>query len=434
MTFFFTCLFIIVVFWRPQEWLIPWLYGFPILEVVTALAVLGLLMEASQKRVNFRTDIPHLYLLIGLWVASVLSHVAHTYWEGMMWTIYPAFRLCFFTWLLLIVLDSPKRLRIVAWIMVIMSSMMAFHALMQQKLGYGFAGQPPIIQWRPTLQRNVVRSWFFGIFGDPNDLAQMLSASVPFTFVLTKRSTLFSFLLGCGFSALLVSGIFATYSRGGTIGLIVAVALMIIRFFPSRFSAVSSILVVLIALLLIPYSRPYLDESAHDRVVFWGEANWAFKENPIFGVGYGMLEEEYVGGERSIHNAFVWCYASLGIVGYWFWYGLLQFSMIGAWRALSALKQSTEEEMKWLRRYAGFSMAGLGSFAVSSYFLSRAFIFPFFFLIGMVGAIPYVVEKLIGRPIIRPVRDVWVYGTLGALFSIVYIYVSIILLNRVFYG
>jgi O-antigen ligase len=320
--------------------------------------------------------------------------------------------------------------------MVLMSSIMAIHALMQQKLGYGFAGQPPILQWRPALQRNVVRSWFFGIFSDPNDLAQILSASIPFAFVLTRRFSFFSFLLGFGFSVLLVAGIFATYSRGGLVGLIVAVILMTARFLPPRLFATCSVLTLLIALMVIPYSKPYLDESAHDRVVFWGEANWAFKENPIFGVGYGMLEEEYVGGERSVHNAFVWCYASLGIVGYWFWYGLLQLSMIGAWRTMGVTRYSPDEEVKWLRRYAGLAMAALGSFAVSSYFLSRAFIFPLFFLIGMVGVIPYIGEKLLcpGRPLIRPVRDVLIYGTLGMLFSIVYIYLSIVILNNVFYG
>jgi len=73
-----------------------------------------------------------------------------------------------------------------------------------------------------------------------------------------------------------------------------------------------------------------LDQSARERVVFWGYGNMAFKHNPIFGIGYGMFTELYE--DRAAHNAFVTCYTDLGLFGYWFWFNLLQLGMLGTWR------------------------------------------------------------------------------------------------------
>ena len=56
MTFFLTSLFMFLVFWRPQEWLFPFLYGLPILDGVVALAVLGLLIEDSAGTARVPRD------------------------------------------------------------------------------------------------------------------------------------------------------------------------------------------------------------------------------------------------------------------------------------------------------------------------------------------------------------------------------------------
>ena len=53
MTFALTCIFIIMVFWRPQEWLIPSLYGWPLLDVVIYGALLSLLIETNEGKLRF---------------------------------------------------------------------------------------------------------------------------------------------------------------------------------------------------------------------------------------------------------------------------------------------------------------------------------------------------------------------------------------------
>jgi len=113
MTFFFTAIFIFLVFWRPQEWLFPWLFGWPILDAIVFMALLSLLIESDQRRIRFPKNRPQIYLLFGLWIAAITSHVVHTYFIGMMETIPAVFKICFFTILLFCVQqthDKPHNL------------------------------------------------------------------------------------------------------------------------------------------------------------------------------------------------------------------------------------------------------------------------------------------------------------------------------------
>jgi len=53
MTFLFTFIFMIFVFWRPQDWLIPALFGWPILDVIVGIALLAMLLEIDSKKIHF---------------------------------------------------------------------------------------------------------------------------------------------------------------------------------------------------------------------------------------------------------------------------------------------------------------------------------------------------------------------------------------------
>ncbi|MFU8780015.1 MAG: hypothetical protein ACNA71_03200, partial [Kiritimatiellia bacterium] len=82
MSFFFLYLFIVLVFWRPQEWLIPWLFGIPLLQGITYMAILAMMMEhqTGKLRLNFKE--PQYFLYVGLFVAGLMSHISWGYFEG----------------------------------------------------------------------------------------------------------------------------------------------------------------------------------------------------------------------------------------------------------------------------------------------------------------------------------------------------------------
>jgi len=424
-------IFMFLVFWRPQEWLIPWLYGWPLLDLVVCVAMLSFQVEVKQGHVRIPRRKEYVWLLAGLWFAAVWSHVANTYFAGMISTIPDAFKPCFFAILLICVLDRPSRLRAIAWLFVVMACIMSVHALLQQTRLYGFAGQMPIIGRAP----GEFRSLFFGIFEDPNDLAQILATSIPFTFALFRRRTVLGLALGCAITWLLVEAIMATGSRGGQIALAAVSSVMVALMLPARWLLFLLMAMLAGALLLCPLSAGLLDPSARDRIVFWGMANQAFKVHPLFGVGYGMFGE--VAGDRASHNAFVSCYTTLGFFGYWFWFGLMQLSIVGAWRTWVAFGRSRNVEDAWLKRFAGLCIAAMAGYCASAYFLSRDFVYPIFFLFALLGSVAVVGEERLPAghgSLFGSQQSILIMITVGAVVSIFYIYFSILMLNKAYGG
>jgi len=435
MAFIFVQIFVLLVFWRPQEWLVRALYGWPLLDIFVGLALFAVMIDIKENRQRLFKS-PLVLLYAGLFLAALMSHIAHTYFEGMIKTFEATWKISLFGILFFLSLDRSSRLRAVARIFVIMTCIMTIHALMQDRLGRGFAGQPPIFSYRPGSDGLVSRSLFFGIFEDPNDLAQILAASVPLAFVFTKKKNLFSILLGAAVVWFLIEGIATTESRGGQVGLLASLVFLSVLLFPDRWMLPIFGILVVAALALCPFSGPFLDSSAHDRVIFWGEANWVFKRNPIFGVGYNMFEEAINRGNAA-HNAFVLCYTELGLFGYWFWFSALVLGFLGCWRTRLRLKDVADAEGKYVYRFAGVILASTGGFLASSYFLTRAYVYPHFFLVGLLNAVPFIAQDYLplGSPSLLPTRkDLFVTATIASLASIVYIYLSIIFLNKAMFG
>lgn len=434
MSFFLSSVFVFMVFWRPQEWLVPQLFGIPILQGMVYVIILALLLEYNTGQLRFPKECPQTYLIVGLFFAVAMSHIAHFYYAGLMNALPIAFRICFFSLILFLVLDRPSRLRQMSWIFVLMASFMAVHALLQQNRGYGFGGQWPILQRRPGMDEPAIRSLFFGIFGDPNDLGQLLCTAIPLCFCLTRRKGFFSLLLGSAFTYLLVLGVIATVSRGAYVALATVFAVMFVLVLPARWFPYLMIVLMIGGLAAIPLGTGYLEGSAYDRVDFWGQANWAFRGNPIFGVGFGMFSD-YIAGGRAAHNAFVLCYTELGLFGYWFWFALLVTGVMGCVRARAELEKADDEEARWLYRFSGLGLAAMLGFCASSYFLSRAFVFPMFFLFAMLGAVPVIARSYLpeDKPLVKPKLDVYVLSTVGSLLSIVYVYISILVINRIWH-
>lgn len=431
MTYFLTLFFMFMVFWRPQEWLMPWLFGWPILQGVVYAALLTLAMEASNKTVPFPKT-PAIMLSAGLFFASLMSHLAHTYFQGMINTLPDTFKISFFLILLLTVMNSVTRLRGVVLVFLLGAVVMSVHAIMQQTVGFGFGGGTPL----PFTRRSgelIFQSQFFGIFSDPNDLGQLLAASVPLAFAFPRRLGPISFMMAAGVVWLIGEAMLSTYSRGTLMGVIAMGACMVFLWLPSRWMPYVGVLGLIMGLVMCAaYGSSMLDASASERVAFWGQANRAFKHDWLFGIGYNMFGD-ISEAARASHNAYVCCYTELGLFGYWFWFNLLTLGIIGCYRTRVAFRRPRNDTQAYLKRLAGLSIASLAGFATSAYFLSRAYVFPFFFLFGLLNAIPMIAQKHLPEdhpPLLNFRKDVLLVGTISTLASVAYVYVSILILNR----
>ena len=436
MTFPLTLLFIFLIFWRPQEWLFPWMYGWPLLDAITYGALLSLLLEAGQGVVRFSKN-PAIPLAAGLWFASLMSHVAHGYYAGFMYTAPETFKLCLFLVLLLVVIDRISRLRSVINILLLAAIMMACDALVQYKTGVGFTGSQSLVWFNTVKGQWITQTQFLGIFADPNDLGQYLVACIPFAFVFTRRMNMGSLILAVMIVLLLTEALFTTHSRGALIGAVIVVATMIFLKLPTRWMPYVAVIALFGGLAACAFwGGAFLDESARDRVVFWGNANSYFKSHLLFGGGYGMFAE-ISGTDRAAHNAFVCCYTELGMFGYWFWFSTMTLAFIGCYRTRLVFRKPRNDEQAYLKRVSGYGMAAMAGFAASSYFLSRAYVFPLFILFGLLNAVPVIAQRYLPedhRPLINWRQDILVTGTISSMASVIYIYVSILLLNRAYGG
>ena len=422
-----------LVFWRPQEWLFPWMYGWPVLDGITYAAFISLAFESStQKLIVPKT--PAIFLAAGLLFASITSHLFHGYFQGIMDAICETFKLCGFLVLLLVVTNSIRRLRWVIFILLLGAVVMAIHAIMQESTGVGFAGAPPLLLYDNLKDRWFRQSLFFGIFSDPNDLGQFLATCIPLVFALPKRIRFMVVVLSVAFVWLLAEGIIATRSRGTLVGVLATVTCMIFLWLPVKWMPYVGGLALIGGLVGCRlFGGLFLDESSRDRVVFWGYANEYFKSHPLFGGGFGMFGE-ITGTERAAHNAYVCCYTELGLFGYWFWFNMLTLGLIGCWRTRMAFNKPKNETQDYLKRVAGLAISSMMGFAASAYFLSRAYVFPLFFMFAILASIPMIAAKYLPEehpPLLNFRKDVLFTGTLASLFSVLYIYVTILLLNRV---
>ncbi len=134
-------------------------------------------------------------------------------------------------------------------------------------------------------------------------------------------------------------------------------------------------------------------------------------------------------------------FSLMGVAVPIFWLGMIVMGVMGAWRVRSGIDRrarSSEEEVDYLWRYAGYALCAMLSFCGSGYFLSRAFVYPMFFLMAVLGAVPLVAQEYINAngtrtdvPVIfteHPSTALTLCPVLAG-FGMLYVYLSCLMLN-----
>jgi O-antigen ligase len=238
-------------------------------------------------------------------------------------------------------IDTPRRVRIA----------LAMYALAALAPGWGTFNN-----WmNDELLVEGFRGRWLGVMADPNHDAMALVGALPI---------LLFFCVGHGHKWLLrlaaavgavgcVAGIIATHSRGGTLGLAIAVILFALL---SRRKAIATVCVLIGAaamLLLAPTSFWQRNETAAlgaedlsivGRLEAWQVAARIFEERPILGVGegafldawnqYAPIDSDRLFGHRYVaHNLVLEVLGTLGLVGL---FGLMGFILVSIWSAWKA--------------------------------------------------------------------------------------------------
>lgn len=393
MAFISLLLYITVIYLRPQEW-VPAVYGWQLLDILAIVTIFFWIFTGTGSRIKF-VKAPHNIFLLGFLGALVASHLSHLY----MWGAFNAFidftKMVIMFFLIINLVNSTKKFKITIGLLIILTLILAVQGIMQYRTGFGLAGQPLVEGGRIT---------WIGIFNDPNDLA--LAFVIVVAILLTFLFGQSAFKLKILTLPILATLLYATYltnSRGGMLALMA----IVFFYFVKRTRRFLSGAIVGMALIMVIFSfgpsrlasLSAQEESAYGRIEAWYEGIQMIKSNPIFGVGYHMFTEDY---PRTAHNSFVLATAETGLIGLFFWIGLIYFSF----KSLSLVQVSDTS----LKPYALGLQVGLIGFLAAAFFLSRTYITLPYIIFALSAALLNIARqkdgKLENRFVFQDIRNI----------------------------
>lgn len=229
-----------------------------------------------------------------------------------------------------------------------------------------------VINWYRVGENMVegFRSRWVGVYADPNHMAMNMGLVVPLAvaFLARKESKLLMRVACAAAAVLAVIAIVLSHSRGGFIGLSVAMAVWAIRE-RRRMQAIVVAAVLAVGLAMFApksfwernetVTSFHEDASAMGRVYAWQVASRISLDKPLLGVGAGSFRYAwpfYAPPEAKrayvAHNIF------LDVIGETGFIGLLFFLLFAGGATGGAFAGSKDSEMGWLGRALAAAMAG----------------------------------------------------------------------------
>lgn len=349
--------------------------SFPIIQVLLIFNLIWWILK-QEKRINA----PQFFLILGFFGMILLSHLFHAYIGGMVYS-FLKFIPSFATFLIFAHLfDDEEEIGKILGFIFWMNIVLAIHGIHQfYNNGLGWSGA--------QFARGTQRITYVGIFNDPNDLSLQLVTFLPVGIMFLQKVG--SFLKRMVYILAVLCTVYAVYltqSRGGMLALGLMGMLYTWKFYSKKMAIVIGIIGFL-GIFAISQRAATIsteEESAYGRIEAWYEGIDMLKHSPLWGVGFGMFTDYHY---LTAHNSFVLCFAELGLVGYFFWLGLIYFSYKGN---LFIEYHGENEYFNSLARTLGVSLL---SFLAAAFFLSRTYIVILYLLLGIMWAVQNIYVK-----------------------------------------
>ena len=309
-----------VVFLRPQDQ-VPALTPLHLAEVFALIGLTALVFGRLARGLAPAHVTTELLALAGFG-AAILLGVPFSVWPGGAMSVFLDIYLKLFVIFALMVatLNRPQRIEQFAFLVVLFSGYISLRAVVDWVRGTNLVGDGRI------------EGSISGMFGNPNDLALNMVVFLPF-------ALLFAFKPGpalrrgaAGVAALtMVATVVLSGSRGGAVGLVAMMLVLIARSVRVRPSvAAGALLAVLVAIPLAPPTfwdrmvsivdaRRDTTGSRQARIDLLEEAWNVFLAFPVTGVGAGQFLNYNPPDRREAwhvtHNAFLEVASETGVVG-----------------------------------------------------------------------------------------------------------------------
>jgi hypothetical protein len=301
--------------------------------------------------------------------------------------------------LVLATVKDQKCLNILVVYLMVLISFIAFEGILQYKTGFALGGIEPIMESHVTADGaldKVARIRWYGVFNDPNDLGLLFIFAIPFLIEMARQRM---FLVPLVSLPLVFTSLYFTNSRGSMLAALASIAAYFIILYRNLKGAVIAVGLAALLFLFGPSRMADIsaqEESAHGRIEAWYQGYQMFKSNPIFGVGMGRYTEFH---DLTAHNSFVLVMAETGVVGLFFFTGLIYYPLNALWD--SVFKDNSERFTRSDLGTISAVYASLLGMLVAIFFISRAYVLLPFLLIALaasVGDIFKLPQSLRGEP------------------------------------
>ena len=390
--------FTVILLLSPQAWF-PVLGQLRIAFVAGIIAIGGYLVDRLVRR----DSVPPLNAEVGialLLVAWAAITLPVSYWVGGSVEVLTStyLKAVAFFWLVASLATTEKRLRTIAWTLVLCAVPLAVTGIRNYLLG------DVLSTGVPGLQRIYGYMGGSGIAANPNDLALILNLIIPIAAAMMIATRNFALRMVAACVLLLsLAGVVVTFSRAGFLTLS-ATGVMLLAVLVRRHSGGAAAFLVAIALiapLFVPDSYfQRLSTIADIQADQTGSAQGRWQDvvvsagivsrNPIVGAGIGndMLALNKYRGKatwRSVHNAYLQYAVDLGLPGML----LFVWLHIRCFRSTRRLERRAQEDeaLRPLGPLAAGVQVSLITFFVAAMFHPIAYQFYFFTIAGLAVAL-----------------------------------------------
>jgi putative inorganic carbon (hco3(-)) transporter len=370
-------LFTAFVFFRPYElFSVSWLFG-----VTEALAIFTLIayVPIQLSEGNLTAQPREIKLALLLLVTALLS-VPFAISPSEAWDHFVDFFKVIVMFVVMVnVVRTEKRLYGLLLLAMAVSIMLSYAAFNDFSIG------------RFSYDGARVKGMLGGLFDNPNDLALHLVTMAPLAFglALARRNVLMKIFFGIC-AILFVAGVVVTFSRGGFLGLVAAVLVLVWKLAKKNRLVVGFLTVVALSIFIAVspggYGSRITSMFGGDatgsvdarREILWRSVRVALRY-PVFGIGIGNF---YYRGQHDqvSHNAYTQVAAEMGVAAFVFY---CMFMITSLKRLKQVERESLPEKDRARFYYLAVGLqASLVAYMVSSFFASVAHLWYVYYLVG----------------------------------------------------
>jgi len=385
-----------MLFIRPAEFF-PALLGLPIYEgcILACLAASypAIVSQLSGKALVAR---PITAFAVGMLAAIVLSHLANLETARALEHGVDFAKLLLYYFLLVGVVDTPARLERFLTALASFALMITALAVGQY---YHVFKIPALVfiqdgDGSGRAEAMFVRLGSTGLFQDPNDMCLMLVMSMIICLYQVVERRRFFWILPLAFFGHAMT---LTHSRGGFLGLIGALVVLLLARFGKKALPLGVLVLPFVFVMFAgrQTSISLSDGTGQSRIQLWADGLQMFLHQPIFGIGSHRYDE-FMG--HVAHNSFIHCYVELGMVG-----GTIFLSAfyLAFWTPLRIGGKGVPALSPELSRLRSYVMAIVTGYAGGLMSLSCPYTIPTYTVLGMAAVFIVLAEKELKVPTAR---------------------------------